>query len=125
MKEYIKIAGIGILIGAVVVLLFSYIFAPLFFSVLIIQSALQGILSKFIYTQRKLPYLFKMLIQMIGSWGLSLTCFLTIPESFKHPNLFIYSLLWFLIWIIIFIYVYIKNRTEAKRINHYLKEKKQ
>ena len=122
MKEYVKSASFGILIGSVITLVTLLFVAPIFYSVIIIQSACQGILARFIYTRQSLPYLVKMLIQMVGSWGLSMSCFFVLPRSSIHVTMVSFSINWFVIWLFIFTFWYFKNKIEAKTLTQLLKE---
>ncbi|MGM9885960.1 MAG: DUF3021 family protein [Lactococcus sp.] len=122
MKAYLKAGFAGVLIAGLITLLVYLSYEPLFYSVAIVQAALQGALSQFVYSRRKLPYLFRIMIQMLGSWALAASCFLVIPNDWWQPSLSQFSLNWFVIWLAIYVYFYLSNHHESKIINQKLKD---
>lgn len=122
MKAYLKAGFAGVLIAGLITLLVYLSYEPLFYSVVIIQAALQGVLSQLVYSRRKLPYLFRIIIQMVGSWFLAASCFLVIPDGWGHPSLANFSLNWFVIWLAIYVYFHLSNHHESKKINQKLKD---
>ena len=125
MKRYLNAMLIGTLIaGFLISLSVAVYWQPLLVMLILLQGALQGLASVIIYNLKRLPYLIKVLIQMVTSWFLAFVLLLYAHSSLSI-NLWLFTLEWFVIWIVIFVYFYFSFHHSVIEINEKLKKKKE
>ncbi|MDR2977823.1 MAG: DUF3021 domain-containing protein [Streptococcaceae bacterium] len=129
MRHYFEASAVGVGVGSFVIAFYlAFYWHPEIIITILVQAALQGIISVIIYNILRIPILFQRIVHAVSSYLLALLSFL-ISNIFTGLLSFwsftIFTIFWIAVFVTIVTYFYFREKNEAQEINEKLNRRKE
>jgi uncharacterized membrane protein YfcA len=129
MRKYFEASAVGVGVGSFVIAFYlAFYWHPEIILTILIQAALQGVISVIIYNKLRIPILYQRMLHAVSSYLLALLSFL-ISNIFvgllSFWSFVIFTVFWIAVFVTIVTYFYFRDKTEAQEINEKLNRRKE